>query len=39
VRWVEPYAPTNAAAPLHPNLIGMDAIARLVMGEMAAADL
>ena len=39
VRWVEPYAPANAAAPLHPNLIGMDAMARLVLSEMAAAGL
>ena len=39
IRWVEPYAPANAAAPLHPNLIGMDAMARLVMAEMAAAGL
>jgi hypothetical protein len=39
IRWVEPYVPANAAAPLHPNLIGMDAMARLVASEMTAAGL
>ena len=23
IRWVEPVVPANAAAPLHPNLVGM----------------
>ena len=23
VRWVEPFVPVNAAAPIHPNLTGM----------------
>ena len=23
IRWVEPAVPANAAAPLHPNLVGM----------------
>ena len=31
-RWVEPYVPLNAAAPLHPNLRGMRAMANLVVG-------
>jgi lysophospholipase L1-like esterase len=30
-RWVEPYVPGNAAAPLHPNLRGMQAMANLVV--------
>ena len=30
-RWVEPYVPTNAAAPLHPNLRGMQAMAAMVV--------
>jgi lysophospholipase L1-like esterase len=29
-RWVEPYVPANAAAPLHPNLRGMQAMAAMV---------
>jgi hypothetical protein len=37
VRWVEPYVPASAAAPLHPNLIGMGAFSNLVLQEMAAA--
>ncbi len=39
LRWVEPYAPASAAAPLHPNLIGMQAMANLVIREMAAAGI
>jgi hypothetical protein len=39
VRWVEPYRPASPAAPLHPNLIGMQAMARLVRAEMTAAGL
>jgi lysophospholipase L1-like esterase len=30
-RWVEPYIPGNAAAPLHPNLRGMQAMAGMVV--------
>jgi lysophospholipase L1-like esterase len=30
VRWVEPAAPTTPAAPLHPNLFGMQATARVL---------
>jgi lysophospholipase L1-like esterase len=30
-RWVEPYMPGNAAAPLHPNLRGMQAMAAMVV--------
>ena len=30
-RWVEPYVPGNAAAPLHPNLRGMQAMAAMVV--------
>ena len=30
-RWVEPYVPANAAAPLHPNLRGMQAMAAMVV--------
>jgi len=30
-RWVEPYVPANAAAPLHPNLRGMRAMAAMVV--------
>jgi lysophospholipase L1-like esterase len=30
IRWVEPLIPANAAAPVHPNLGGMVAAARLV---------
>jgi hypothetical protein len=39
VRWVEPYVPASAAAPLHPNLIGMQAMSNLVLQEMSAAGL
>ena len=31
VRWVEPVAPASPAAPLHPNLQGMIATARVVV--------
>jgi lysophospholipase L1-like esterase len=30
-RWVEPYVPATAAAPLHPNLRGMRAMAEMVV--------
>jgi lysophospholipase L1-like esterase len=33
VRWVEPYIPANAAAPLHPNLLGMRGMAALVVAR------
>lgn len=32
-RWVEPYVPGNAAAPLHPNLRGMQAMAAMVVAN------
>ena len=32
-RWVEPYVPGNAAAPLHPNLRGMQAMAAMVVSS------
>lgn len=32
-RWVEPYVPSNAAAPLHPNLRGMQAMAAMVVAN------
>jgi lysophospholipase L1-like esterase len=32
-RWVEPYVPGNLAAPLHPNLRGMQAMAALVVAN------
>jgi hypothetical protein len=35
VRWVEPYIPASAAAPLHPNLLGMKATADLVVAAAA----
>jgi len=31
VRWVEPVVPVNAAAPLHPNLLGMQAMSTMVV--------
>jgi lysophospholipase L1-like esterase len=31
LRWVEPVVPANSAAPLHPNLLGMKAMADLVV--------
>jgi lysophospholipase L1-like esterase len=34
VRWVEPVVPVNAAAPVHPNLLGMKAMADLVLRAM-----
>ena len=34
IRWVEPLVPANAAAPVHPNLLGMKAMADLVMRAM-----
>jgi lysophospholipase L1-like esterase len=32
-RWVEPYIPGNAAAPLHPNRRGMEAMAAMVVAN------
>ena len=32
-RWVELYVPGNAAAPLHPNLRGMQAMAAMVVAN------
>ena len=34
LRWVEPVVPANAAAPVHPNLLGMKAMADLVLTAM-----
>jgi lysophospholipase L1-like esterase len=34
LRWVEPVVPVNAAAPVHPNLLGMNAMADLVLRAM-----
>jgi hypothetical protein len=31
IRWVEPLVPANAAAPVHPNLLGMIGAAKLVV--------
>jgi hypothetical protein len=31
VRWVEPVVPVNAAAPLHPSLLGMQAMSTMVV--------
>jgi lysophospholipase L1-like esterase len=31
LRWVEPVVPNNAAAPLHPNILGMQAMAAMVV--------
>ena len=32
VRWVEPATPSSPAAPVHPNLWGMEAMAQLLVG-------
>lgn len=34
IRWVEPFVPVNAAAPVHPNLGGMSAIRDLLLAEL-----
>jgi lysophospholipase L1-like esterase len=39
IRWVEPAVPASAAAPVHPNLQGMDAMARLVVAAVAPSPL
>ncbi len=31
LRWVEPIVPVNAAAPIHPNIIGMSGVAQLIV--------
>jgi hypothetical protein len=36
VRWVEPVAPASPAAPLHPNLFGMQATARVLVDAVNA---
>ena len=36
VRWVEPVAPASPAAPLHPNLFGMQATARVLLEAATA---
>jgi lysophospholipase L1-like esterase len=36
IRWVEPLVPANAAAPLHPNILAMREISRLVIAASAA---
>jgi hypothetical protein len=35
-RWVEPVAPTTPAAPVHPNLFGMQGYAAAVLAEVNA---
>jgi hypothetical protein len=37
VRWVEPAVPTSPAAPVHPNLLGMQSMAAVVEGAVRAA--
>ncbi|MFL5871526.1 MAG: SGNH/GDSL hydrolase family protein, partial [Solirubrobacterales bacterium] len=36
-RWVEPAAPASPAAPLHPNLFGMQAVARTLVASVNGA--
>jgi lysophospholipase L1-like esterase len=36
VRWVEPLVPLSPAAPVHPNALGMQGMATVVAGAMAA---
>jgi GDSL-like lipase/acylhydrolase family protein len=36
IRWVEPAVPANAAAPLHPNLFGMQGYEQALLGAVAA---
>ena len=35
IRWVEPFVPLALAAPVHPNALGMHAMAAVVLGAMA----
>jgi lysophospholipase L1-like esterase len=37
VRWIEPVVPVNPAAPIHPNLAGMQGMAQAVLAEVHAA--
>ena len=37
IRWVEPLVPANAAAPVHPNLLGMIGAAKLVVAAAGPA--
>lgn len=39
IRWVEPFVPLNAAAPVHPNLGGMTAISDILLDEVWPAGL
>jgi len=36
LRWVEPIVPVNAAAPLHPNIVGMQGMAGLVAASASS---
>jgi hypothetical protein len=36
IRWVEPAVPANAAAPLHPNLFGMQGTERALLATVQA---
>jgi lysophospholipase L1-like esterase len=33
LRWIEPIVPVNAAAPLHPNIVGMMGVADLIVRQ------
>jgi hypothetical protein len=35
IRWVEPAVPVNAAAPIHPNLGGMQGASNLLVAALA----
>ena len=35
LRWIEPIVPVNAAAPIHPNLVGMLGVADLIVAAQA----
>ena len=37
VRWVEPLLPLSPAAPVHPNALGMQGMAAVLLGAMATA--
>lgn len=39
IRWVEPAIPLSAAAPIHPNLQGMQAMAKLVVAAASPSPL
>jgi hypothetical protein len=36
VRWVEPLVPNNPAAPIHPNLHGMEGAAAVLVAAVNA---